>query len=524
MDLAPEQRIGPDLVLVRPLGEGGMASVWVAHDLMRGHRVAVKVIRPELMGNAEAVERFTSEAAAMARIQSPFVPRIYERGSLPDGTPFISMELLEGADLDAHLRTHGRLSLATTATVVAQIGAALEAAHRMGIVHRDVKPENIFIRARGGERGAEIEAKLFDFGIAKIPFEARRTHMGALLGTPGYMSPEQLLSTKNVDPRADFWSLAVVAYVALTGKLPFDGETFGAVCIAIHHAVYDLPSRLFPDLPSELDEWFAKALDPDLEARFQSAREMSASLEALALRHGHMAESHPSRRLLDESVDAPARPSMGGVSSTRRTLRKAARGKYFAFAAVFAACALYSASDARVMSWIPRHAGMAWTATAKLATATLGTPRGATPTSHSSAVVASSVSTASVSTTSSLPFPAKTDESPSSGASPMATTNVAVTALVAPLETEAKPAAPHRHAKPIRQETPSAPAPVPSTVTSPAREPDPAADAGTGNLGIPEGATNRVDVAPSEDNRDAGEAASWPPPGRLPDGFGSTRD
>jgi eukaryotic-like serine/threonine-protein kinase len=365
MDLAPEQRIRRDLILVRSIGEGGMATVWVADDLTRGHAVAVKILRAELTSNADIVQRFTSEAMAMARTQSPFVPKVFEEGVLSNGTPFIVLELMQGVDLDGYLRTYGPLSLRATARLVSQVASALEAAHRVGIVHRDVKAENIFIKGRD----EDLEAKLFDFGIAKIMSGRRPTQVGALMGTPGYMSPEQLLSARAADHRADFWSLAVVAYVALTGKLPFDGETFSAMCAAVHHGVYDLPSALKPGLPVELDAWFARALHEDPEARFQTASELGASLLGLALTHA--GPSVPSTALaIVRDRHELEHHSVGGVAHTGRMVHEPRRRGIVAAMAVVALAVLtlgFSMSSPRASSWLSTRATTMWSRAATLA-------------------------------------------------------------------------------------------------------------------------------------------------------------
>jgi eukaryotic-like serine/threonine-protein kinase len=355
MDLAPEMRIRRQLVLVRSIGEGGMASVWVADDLARGRRVAVKVLCSHLVGNDDVVERFTAEARALARIRSPFVPRVYDRGALADGTPFIVMEWMDGVDLDTYLRAHGPLSLQATARLVAHVAAALEAAHRIGIVHRDVKAENIFIQGSGDE----IRAKLFDFGIAKIPFDRRRTQVGTLMGTPSYMSPEQLVSPKDVDERADLWSLGVVAYLVLTGKLPFEGETFGAVCVSIHSGDYEPPSQLVPGLPVEVDAWMAKALSTSPAARFQTAAELSDSLDTLA--QDRCARPHGLPILVDDDSDELARTLVGGVSRTRRIIREPRRGLLVGLAAIGAAFIAYATPPAYARGW-PSRATAVWAA------------------------------------------------------------------------------------------------------------------------------------------------------------------
>ncbi len=322
MSISPGQRIGRNLVLVRPIGQGGMATVWVAEARAGKRRVAVKILDAQVAESAQAIERFTSEASAMARIHSPFVPEIYECGRLNDGTPYTVMELLDGVDLDVHLRTHGVLSLRATARLVTQIGAALTEAHDLGIVHRDVKAENIFVAGRP----EQLRAKLIDFGIAKIPTDRPGRHgtQMATMGTPAYMSPEQLSSTKDVDARADLWSLAVVAYLALTGKTPFDGDTFMAVCLSIHQGIFDLPSHLRSELPAEVDAWLSKALHRDPGQRFQTARELSDALATIARR------SRPPAPLLELTLEPETgacipvegvRASLDGVSRTRSTAR-----------------------------------------------------------------------------------------------------------------------------------------------------------------------------------------------------------
>jgi len=337
-----------------------MATVWVADDLAKRRRVAVKILRQDLACQPEVVRRFMTEAKVIARVRSPHVPRVFEQGKLTDGTPYMTMEIMQGDDLDAYLRARGPLSLRATARLVSQVAAALEAAHRVGVVHRDVKAENIFIK---GEEG-NLEAKLFDFGIARMPSDQRQTQMGVIMGTPGYMSPEQLESAKEVDHRADFWALGVVAYVALTGKLPFDGETFAAMCIAVHHGVYDLPSHLRPELPREIDAWFARALNPDPRVRFQTASELSASLVAIVL--GDRGAAGPEGDMLAGPAHPSGRHSVVGLSRTGHVAHESRRGAYLALAAAAAALLVYSTSLARPGSWFSSHAAAALAAPIEL--------------------------------------------------------------------------------------------------------------------------------------------------------------
>jgi serine/threonine-protein kinase len=201
---------------------------------------------------------------------------------LADGTPFIVMELLSGVSLYARLRRDGSLSIAQTVRLMNQLAAVLTEAHALGIVHRDIKPENIVLVPGEGD---EFTAKVLDFGIAKVDMGRRSaalTCAGTTFGTPSYMSPEQLVGAKGVDGRADLWSAAVVAYCCLTGELPFVGDTFGAVCLAIHSGTVIDPSHLRPGLPVALDAWFRKAWTPVLEKRFATAREMANAFSVAA--------------------------------------------------------------------------------------------------------------------------------------------------------------------------------------------------------------------------------------------------
>jgi serine/threonine-protein kinase len=187
------------------------------------------------------------------------------------------MELLEGEDLAKRLATVGRLSPQDTAQIISQVCKALSKAHGQQIVHRDIKADNIFLV----HSDDEIFVKVLDFGIAKTYDDAPSSHLtstGAVVGTPHTMSPEQILSSKHVDFRSDLWSVGVVAYQCITGELPFTGDTFGAIAIAIDRATYPPASSYRSGLPPALDAWFVRALARDVRARFASAREMADEL------------------------------------------------------------------------------------------------------------------------------------------------------------------------------------------------------------------------------------------------------
>jgi eukaryotic-like serine/threonine-protein kinase len=274
------QQLTPTLRLVRPLGQGAMGSVWIADHLTLGTQVAVKFMAPAFAQDQGFTERFRREAMTAAQIKHPHVAHVLDHGVSSDGLLYIAMELLEGETLKSRIRRFGALSLAEVVRVVGQTAKALGRAHQLGIVHRDVKPDNLFVMDLDGEPFV----KILDFGVAKLDQgnTMNATATGSMLGTPLFMSPEQLLSAKHVDHQADLWALAVVAYNALTGHLPFIGDTVGALSLAVHAGVFTPPSAFRPDLPPAVDVWMARALTRDPGARFRSAKEMSEALEQAA--------------------------------------------------------------------------------------------------------------------------------------------------------------------------------------------------------------------------------------------------
>jgi eukaryotic-like serine/threonine-protein kinase len=266
--------IAGHLRLVRLLAEGGMGTVWVAeHAGLKAH-VAVKFLSVS-GGNTLAESRFAQEAATAARIKSPHVVQTFDHGIGPDGVPFLVMELLEGETLGARLKRRQRLTLLETGAILVQTSRALTSAHAADFVHRDIKPDNLFLTDSAGE----LFLKVLDFGIAKDRGEGASgmTQTGVAMGTPFYMSPEQLVSAKSVGMSSDLWALAVTAYRCLTGTLPFQGETYGALAIAIGAGKFTPPTRLRADLPETLDAWFTRALDLDQNQRFPSAKALGES-------------------------------------------------------------------------------------------------------------------------------------------------------------------------------------------------------------------------------------------------------
>jgi len=274
--MQPGQYVTPSIRLLRVLDQGSMGSIWVAEHAGLHAEVAVKFMSPEVAQKPNLVARFTREAQAAAQIKSTHVVRILDHGITPDGVPYIAMELLDGESLQKLLKREGHLAPALASQIIAQTCKALSRAHQMGIVHRDVKPANIFLLDEEGE----VFVKLLDFGVAKqqdADFSVTRTN--EKVGTPFYMCPEQLISAKHVDFRADIWSIGIVAYHAIIGQVPFKASSFGDLCLTVARGVFTLPSQARPDLPPALDGWFLRALAKKPEQRFESARQAADELE-----------------------------------------------------------------------------------------------------------------------------------------------------------------------------------------------------------------------------------------------------
>ena len=271
------------------LGRGGMGSVWRAEHVQLRSPVAVKLLDPAISTNEQVLARFLREAQAAASLRSPHVVQIFDYG-VEDGTAFIAMEMLQGQSLNDRIAKNGKLSPDETFRYLQQVLRAMGKAHEAGIVHRDLKPDNIFICQDEPEF-----AKVLDFGVAKVKngdlagSAGSRTQTGMMIGTPYYMSPEQT-QAKDIDPRADLWAIAVIAFECLTGVRPFTGDSFGELVIAINTKPTPLPSK-HGTVPAGFDEWFVKATQRDRDRRFQSARDMSDELSKVGGAVGAAARS-----------------------------------------------------------------------------------------------------------------------------------------------------------------------------------------------------------------------------------------
>lgn len=259
--------------LERLLARGGMGAVWRGHHLPLDIKVAIKLMKVDQSTSPTWQVRFKREARAAAQLKIPNVVQVYDYG-LEGDVPYMVMELLDGEDLASLLRRQTRLSPAETLTLVDQVCRALSRAHAVGLVHRDLKPANIFL-SRQGE--AEV-VKILDFGIAKFTGPEAiegATETGTLLGSPHYMSPEQVRNSKHVDHRSDLWSMGVIIFRCLTGELPFPGTELGDVLVYVCTEPVPLPSKLVPDLSPAIDRFVLHALTRKLDGRFQSAEEMA---------------------------------------------------------------------------------------------------------------------------------------------------------------------------------------------------------------------------------------------------------
>jgi len=261
------------------IGRGAMGCVVEARHHELGHRCAIKTMAIEDSDTAR--ERFLREGRAAAQINSEHVAKVHDVGSLPDGTPYMVMEFLDGRDLSAEIDARGPLDVCEAARYVRQACAGLRAAHSRDIVHRDIKPANLFLASQDA---GEAIVKVIDFGVArKVAFTDQTlaqdlTGSGTLLGSPTYMAPEQLAASKTVDHRADIWALGVTLFELLTGEGAFEGETLAELSSAILRDPPQSARSLRKAVPFALERVIARCLCKDVDGRFQSAQELSEAL------------------------------------------------------------------------------------------------------------------------------------------------------------------------------------------------------------------------------------------------------
>ena len=270
-----EAALGNNYRIERLIGQGGFGRVYAGSDVRLGRPVAIKVIRPDLAGARAFVDRFRSEGTALAKFRHPGIVPIYDIQE-HEGLIYYVMPLIEGDTVRAKLEKHGRIAPKETQRILIELCDCLAATHRGGIVHRDIKPDNVILEGLLGK------ALLMDFGIAKTVQELEETTGGVLMGTPTYMSPEQVSGDSMLDHRSDLYSVGVMAYHMLTGKPPFQGNSAHAV-LAGH--VTDRPEPIrkrHPSVPRGLAEAVERCLEKNPDDRFQSASELSAALQDVA--------------------------------------------------------------------------------------------------------------------------------------------------------------------------------------------------------------------------------------------------
>jgi serine/threonine protein kinase len=287
METAPQVPVSPGDVLLgkyvveRVIGAGGMGVVVAVRHRDLQELYAMKFMLPAALANDQAVDRFVREARAAARLKSEHVAKVHDVGRLENGSPYMVMEYLTGRDLEATLQVQGPLAPDVAATYVLQACDAIAEAHEAGIVHRDLKPANLFLTKRAN--GSPC-IKVLDFGISKSISEEQMNSMtktSAIMGSPYYMSPEQMRSSKNVDGRTDIWALGVILYQLSTGRVPFPGETITEVCSGV---LADEPASLtsFPGIPEAFDGIVRRCLQKNPGTRFGNARELASALAVVA--------------------------------------------------------------------------------------------------------------------------------------------------------------------------------------------------------------------------------------------------
>jgi eukaryotic-like serine/threonine-protein kinase len=278
-DFSPGSVVAGKYLVEHAIGEGGLGLVVKAKHLQLDAPVAIKHLKPSDISRQDVVERFLREARLAARIKNEHAVKVQDVDTLESGVPYMVMEYLEGRDL-AQLVLESPLPQERALDYLLQACEALAEAHAVGIVHRDLKPANLFLTARPG--GASL-VKVLDFGISRLSTDrkARVTRVDERIGTPEFMSPEQLQGARDVDARADIWSLGVVLYELLTGKLPFEGEGLAQLCTSILTKPHVPLSAVHPDATPEIEAVVARCLEKDRAKRYQNIAELAQDLAIL---------------------------------------------------------------------------------------------------------------------------------------------------------------------------------------------------------------------------------------------------
>lgn len=371
--LGPGVIVGDRYRIVEQLGEGGMGKVFRATHLTLQHDIAIKFLD---MGGVTpgARARFEREARIAARLgeATRHIARVIDYGVFRGTVPYLCMELLRGETLSQRLRHGARLPLNVAARIVVQLCRALQVAHGAGVIHRDMKPSNVFLSRTDLDQ--EILVKLMDFGIAKSTVEAdgdETTSIGTIIGTPAYMSPEQLLC-KKLDARTDLWSVAAVVYRMVCGRSPFGQGGIAELGLRILATEPLAPSKVVEGLPPAFDAWMAKGMSRNPEERFQSARDLADALAAIALVDAGTEPSGMQTPLPDrlplaiadsEAIELPSDAGIECATSEERPTPHPRSRRWIGRAALGAAAALVSAIF-----------GLAWSSRAQVPHAVASAP------------------------------------------------------------------------------------------------------------------------------------------------------
>jgi serine/threonine protein kinase len=319
--VSPGDFIGGKYRVERVLGRGGMGVVVAATHAHLGQRVAIKFLLKEAMAGGGVAERFLREGRTMVQLTSEHVARVTDVGTHDNGAPYLVMEYLEGRDLGDVVLTRGPLPAPEMVDYLLQACEAVAEAHALRVVHRDLKPGNLFLTRRPD--GSPL-VKVLDFGISKAhePSGNKLTQTATVMGSPAYMSPEQVRSTTNVDQRTDVWSLGVIAYELLTGKLPFEAPTMSGMFAAIVASPMVPVAQRRPDLHPDLARAVEKALVKEVEGRFQSVAELANALAPFGTDSARISAQRVQRQLRGSSgwehAGAPA-VTAGGIGASPST-------------------------------------------------------------------------------------------------------------------------------------------------------------------------------------------------------------
>ena len=317
----------------RVLGVGGMGVVVAATHVNLEERVAIKFLLPEALQNAEAVARFLREARAAVRIKSEHVARVTDVGTLETGAPYMIMEYLDGGDLGAVATTHGALPIEQAVEYVLQACEALAEAHALGIIHRDLKPSNLFVVTRAD---GTPSVKVLDFGISKVTgmgasgADLGMTKTTTIMGSPLYMSPEQMASSRDVDARTDIWALGAILFELLTGRVPFQADTITQLCAMILQQRAEPLRNLRPDAPEGLQAVIACCLEKDRNQRYANIADFANSLAPFAPRRARLSIERVSRVVKASGlhISAPSIHESAPVESGHGAIDERSLGAY----------------------------------------------------------------------------------------------------------------------------------------------------------------------------------------------------